>query len=412
MPRQPRHTLAARMLSRLDALAACTEVAGDITRRYLAAEHRAAADLVMSWMRDAGMTVSLDAGGAVRGRIPGATNGARTLVIGSPLDTLPRAGRFEGALGLVLPLEVISELRRLGQTSHCAIELVAFGMDAAHRYPPGTAGIFVSTREDTAERALAAVDSDGVSLRDALVAFGCDVSAFGEPAYEPADILGYLEIHPDRFGAIEKAAAPIGIVTTIQGATRNDCVIGSSGRGASQSASRRDIMGTVAEMIIAMEPTLKAHPAAAVTIGRIGLSPGTPGLPPVEAAITLDITSAVDRERRRVALDLDRDFRSIARRRQVSLAATEIFNRSAVVCDPRFIASLTKAAEDLGHPALAVPGGLAHASLPLNAQCPIGMILVRSLSGDGIVVTEDLEIAARHLMSYIGALPAGGRSLP
>ncbi len=413
MPRQPRHTLAPRIFARIDALAACTSVPGQTIRPYLSKAHRTAADLVMSWMHDAGMTVALDATGAVNGRLAGTSKAAKTLLIGSHLDTMREAGRFDGSLGIVLSLEVLTELRRLGVRLPYAVEIVAYGNDAGMRYPAITNANASAAQGDPFLALLEAADENAITLREALVAFGCDPAGDAQTAREAKDLIGYVEVQPDHSGVLEREDVPVGVVTTFHGVSRfNVAVDGSPIAAVGQPAQgRKDVLVGVAEMILALERIAKAYPAVTATVGRIQLHPGVASMPPLEVHMTIDVRSAVDRTRRRAALDIDREIRAIARRRQVAISATETINQQAVACDPRFISRFNAPAETLGHLTMGLPSGLRHDVLPIPSQCPAGMLLVRSRWPGAVVGAQDIEIVARHFMQVLETLSPNGRNL-
>ena len=372
----------------------------------------------MTWMREAGMTVSIDASGAVVGRLDGTAKAAKTLLIGSHLDTLHDASRFDGPLGIVLPIEVLVELRRLGKRLPFAIEIVAYGNDAGRRFPAAHCGNASVSQALVDDAVLDAVDGDGIKLRDALAVFGCDDTALAGTARQPKDILGYIEMQVDQSATLEMERVPIGIVTSIQGVSRFHVQVGgkSGTARARQSALPRDALVASAEMILAIERIAKASPALTATVGQMRVRPEVANTMPLSVSLTIDIRSAVDRTRRRGALDIDRELRLIARRRQIGITVAEVLSQQAVACDPRFIAKFNTAADKLGHTTMGLPSALPHGGLPIAGHYPVGLLLVRGRDGGGnpageVVSAEDIEIAARHLMQALDAMAPNGRNL-
>src|SRR5271156_2792061 len=183
-------TLGEAIAARLIELAAVSDEDGRLTRLYLGPAHRKAADLVAGWMRDAGMATRIDAAGNVGGRLKGRDGGALTLLIGSHIDTVRNAGRFDGALGVVTAIEVVKAAFKSGKRFPFAIEVVAFGDEEGVRFA-STLGGARALAGNFDLHALDEVGEDGVSRRQALVAFGCDPSRLSEEALSPDRVIGY-----------------------------------------------------------------------------------------------------------------------------------------------------------------------------------------------------------------------------
>ena len=417
MARQPRHTLAARIVARLDRLASITSTPGEVTRLYLTKEHREAANVVAGWMSEAGLAVCQDAAGTVIGRVEGTASGAKTLFVGSHIDTVRNAGRFDGGLGVVAAIEAMAELRRLDIRLPFAVEVLAFGDEEGVRFPSTltTSRAIAGTLDATV---LHVCDGDGVTLRDALVAYGCDPARLAECARDPVTVLGFIEIHIEQGPVLEAEELPIGVVTAISGASRF-CVdvTGKAGHaGTVPMPQRRDALTGAAEMVLAVERTARDTAGLVATVGQIAAVPGTVNVVAGGATFTLDVRSPVDGTRRRGFQQLDREFRAIARRRHLSVSLEETYDEKSVVCDQRFIRHLTAAAEALGQPAFGMPSGAGHDGLAMVKLCPIGMLFVRCKGGvshqpEESVKAEDMEIATRTLMDFLQRVSSTGRTI-
>jgi allantoate deiminase len=417
MPRRPRHTLAARIMSRLDQLAGITSTPGEITRLYLTREHRAAAELVAGWMREAGLAVSIDDAGTVVGRVEGAQRASKTLLLGSHIDTVRNAGRFDGCLGVVLGIEVMAELRRLGQHLPFAVEVLAFGDEEGVRFP----------RTLTGSRAVAgalevgqleAVDEAGIAMAAALAEFGCEPSRIAAVARRQSDILGYVEVHIEQGPVLEKETMAVGVVTAISGASRFRIeVTGRAGHaGTLPMSMRRDALTGAAEMVLAIESVGRGMPGMVATVGQISAGPGAVNVVPGGADFSLDVRSPVDGTRRAGVREIDRQIRNVAKRRQLQVRIEEFYNERAVSCDQRLIRHMSAAAERVGAATLMLPSGAGHDGLALAKLCPIGMLFVRCKGGishhpDESVEPEDVEIAARVMLDFLEHLSPGGRTL-
>jgi allantoate deiminase len=208
------------LLERLDALAEFTdEPGGVLTRLFLSPEHKAAALQVKHWMTMAGMTVGIDAVGTVVGRYEGEGPGRPALLLGSHIDTVRNAGKYDGNLGVLAAIAAVAELNRTAERRPFAIEVLAFGDEEGVRFPVTLLGsrAIAGTLEP---HALDAEDTNRVSVREALQHFGCDPFDIPGVPRRKEDVLGYVELHIEQGPVLEAEDLPIGIVTAINGASR------------------------------------------------------------------------------------------------------------------------------------------------------------------------------------------------
>ena len=244
--------------SRIGELARISDDPDRLTRLYLSPAHKRAADLVAQWMREAGMSVRIDATGNVVGRREGSAPNAPALLIGSHIDTVRDAGRFDGCLGVLTGIAVVAELAAKQAVHPFAIEVIAFGDEEGVRFPSALGG----------SRALAGTfdpavlderDEEGVSRRQALVAFGCNPDAIASEARSAATALGYVEVHIEQGPVLEADDLAVGVVTAISGATRGVVeVTGEPGHaGTVPMHGRRDALAAAAEMVLAVEARAK-----------------------------------------------------------------------------------------------------------------------------------------------------------
>ncbi len=212
-------TLGRRVMAMIEDLAQHTDEPGRITRLYLSTAHRKAAEATLGMMRAAGLDAHIDALGSVVGRVEGSDPGAPALLIGSHIDSVVDAGRYDGNLGVVLGIAVVEALRQQGITPACPIEIVAFGDEENVRFPTN-----LSTSHALAGRFnpawLDGRDRDGVSLREALARFGGDPDGIEALARNPARYRGYLEVHIEQGPQLEAGDLPVGVVSAINGITR------------------------------------------------------------------------------------------------------------------------------------------------------------------------------------------------
>lgn len=417
MARKPRHTLAARIMARLDQLAKISSSADGITRLYLTKEHRAAADLVAGWMREASLSVSIDPAGTVVGRAEGSVVNARTLLIGSHIDTVRNAGRYDGCLGVALAIEAMAELQRLGRRLPYTVEVLAFGDEEGVRFPRtlnGSRAIVGMLDADILEME----DAEGIKLASALRAFGCDPGKLFKIGREPTSILGYVEVHIEQGPVLEKQGLATGVVTAISGANRLQVeVTGKAGHaGTVPMPQRRDALAGAAEVVLAVERIARETAGLVATVGRIEAMPGAVNVVPGSAVFALDIRSPVDRTRRYGLRQIEQEMRAIARRRQLTVRPAETYNESSATCDKRIISHFSAAMDAMGQAQFGLPSGAGHDGVAMVKMCPIGMLFVRCKGGishhpDESVKADDVEIATRTLMAFLDRCSTDGRTI-
>src|SRR6202521_4941032 len=212
-------SLGQEIVRRINRLGAISETPENLTRIFLSPQHRAAADLLLSWMRGAGIPSLLDAIGNVCGRYEGERPGLPCLMLGSHYDTVRDAGKWDGPLGLITAISCVADLNRRGRRLPFAVEVTGFADEEGVRFAStllgsrALAGTFV-------ESVLGARDSDGISMRDALVQFGLDPDHIGAAARARRELLAYVELHIEQGPVLEALKLPVGVVTAIAGATR------------------------------------------------------------------------------------------------------------------------------------------------------------------------------------------------
>jgi allantoate deiminase len=335
--------------NRIDELAAFSDTPGSLTRLYLGAAHRQAVDVLVRWMQAAGMQARLDAIGNVVGRCEGETPDAPALLLGSHIDTVPNAGRFDGPLGVITAIEVVQRLAMAQRRLAFAIEVIAFGDEEGVRFPSTLSG----------SRALAGVfdpaclgerDKDGISRRDALLAFGCDVSQIAHEARAPNRTVAYLEVHIEHGPVLERSHHAVGIVTGIVGATRGSVQIKGAGghAGAVPMRLRRDALIAAAEMRLAVESRAQKDDELVATIGQLEVPEGAPNTIPSLVRFTLDIRGPSDARRRQAVADITERVRLIAQGRQVEAAVSLSHDAPAAPCDRQLCDLLTASIERCG----------------------------------------------------------------
>ncbi|MCW2248468.1 allantoate deiminase [Azospirillum fermentarium] len=402
----------ATLLERADALAAITAGPG-LTRLYLTDEHRRANALVGHWMAEAGMAVRTDAVGNIIGRYEGDAPGAPALLLGSHLDTVRDAGRYDGMLGVLTAIACVGDLHRRGRRLPCAVEVIGFGDEEGTRFQSTLIGSkAVAGMLDPA--ALAAVDAAGVTLARALTDWGLDPARIGDAARRPGEILAYAELHIEQGPVLESLDQPVGVVTAIAGAVRLSVTVGGTAghAGTVPMGLRRDALAAAAEMVLAVEEECAARPPVVGTVGRIAAAPGAVNVIPGQTVFTVDLRSERDGDRDAALAATRARFDAIAARRGVTLAVTRTHAAPAVACSPALIAQMAGAAVAEGFTAQRLPSGAGHDAMAMAALCPVGMLFVRCRGGIShnpaeSITAADAEAGARTLLRFIeGFRPA------
>jgi allantoate deiminase len=397
----------AAVMARLDALAGFTETPGQLTRLYLTPEHKAAALQVRVWMEEAGMAARMDAVGNIVGRYEGSRPGAPALLLGSHIDTVRDAGKYDGNLGVVAAIQAVAELHARGLQLPYAIEVIAFGDEEGVRFPVTLTGSrTVAGVLDVA--ALDAEDAARVSLREALQRFGCNPFEIPTVPRRKEQVLGYVEVHIEQGPVLEAEDLPVGVVTAIAGASRFTVdVAGVAGHaGTVPMRLRHDALAGAAEMALAVERSARGTEDLVATVGRMEVAPGAVNVIPSGARFTLDVRSPEDAVRREAVAALERELREIALRRGITVQLRKSYEEAAAACAGWLTGQLEAAVARLGIRPLRLPSGAGHDGLAMAALCPIAMLFVRCKGGIShnpaeSITPEDADVAVRVLVDFL-----------
>jgi allantoate deiminase len=399
-----------RLMARLDEFARFSDEEGRLTRLYLSNAHRQAARQYVEWCRQIGLSAKIDASGNVWARYEGKRPGAPALMIGSHIDTVRDAGRYDGNLGALAALGVVEALTKNGERLDVAVEIVAFGDEEGVRFPTtltgsrAFAGLFART-------ALDQKDADGITMREALTNFGCEPEAVA--TLRGRNVAAFVELHIEQGPVLESENLPIGIVTAINGATRFHATLrGVAGHaGATPMNLRRDALTAAAEMILMVEARARAEGDLVATVGRVEIEPGAVNVIPGEARFTIDMRAPRDAQRQRAVNDIDRRLIAIAKERDIELISVHTHEAGAYVCHPQVVGGLKAAVESIGQPARLLPSGAGHDTMIMGQLCPAGMLFVRCKGGVShnpleSITPEDCEIGFAALMAFARAFKA------
>ena len=290
-------TAGRRAYDRCDELAALSAVKGSIHRFHLTSQHAWANALVARWMGAAGLQTRIDAAGNLVGRIEGSRPGLPAVMLGSHIDTVPDAGRYDGPLGVTIGIEVAELLRDAMPTMPCALEVVAFSDEEGARF--GTALLGSNPVAGNWDDAwLDQVDAAGTSLRRAFKDFGLDPSKVRQAARRPEELVAYLEAHIEQGPLLEAQARPLGAVTSIAGARRFALTVTGEARhaGGTPYDRRRDALVGASFAVLAVESIAKRRDIIG-TVGEIHAYPGAVNVVPGRVEFSLDLRAETDEQR-------------------------------------------------------------------------------------------------------------------
>ena len=407
----------ARLMARLDRLARCSDGPG-LTRLYLSPAHADAVRMVSGWMRDAGLAVRLDAAATLIGERAGLRADAPMLLMGSHIDTVRDAGRYDGAFGVLAGLAALELLREQGVVLPFAVRLLAFGDEEGVRFPATLTGSRALAGTLDAGRQCAALDADGVSLGQALAAFGGDPAGLAAAAVSPPP-LGFVELHIEQGPVLQAAGLAVGVVSAINGAGRyRITVTGEAGHaGTVPMAVRRDALAAAAEMLVAIRRIGAGIDAVTATVGRIEVAPGAVNVIPGRVVFTLDLRAPSDRVRELARQQIRTALDEAAALHRVGLEVERTHDAAAAPCDPALQDALERAAAAVGAATRRLPSGAGHDAMAIAACCPVAMLFVRCRDGISHHPAESIEaadalVAVRVLAAFLRAFEGPGPRLP
>ena len=396
------------IMRRVDELAFHTETPGMLTRTYLTDAHQRAAALLAEWMRAAGMSVRRDVAGNVIGRYEGCTPDAPALLTGSHFDTVRNAGKYDGNLGIVLPIACIAEWNEQGRRFPFAIEVIGFAEEEGVRFKATLLGSrAIAGTFDPA--LLDKCDEQGQTMQDVMAAAGCDVRQLGAAAFKRENVLAFIEVHIEQGPVLLNENRPVGIVTAISGASRFLVTVhGLAGHaGTVPMALRRDAAMAAAEIGLYIEKRCSGVSGLVGTVGLLEVPNGAANTVPGKAIFTMDIRAESDDVRRAAVADVLDAMQKIAQRRHVTLDIDQTHEAKSVRCASWLQDQLADAIAGSGLPVRYLPSGAGHDAMAIATLTDIAMLFVRcgnngiSHHPDETITAEDAETAATVLSRFI-----------
>ncbi|MFD4837954.1 hydantoinase/carbamoylase family amidase [Achromobacter sp. NPDC058515] len=385
---------------------------GQLTVTYLTDAHRACAQRISHWMRDCGFDeVAVDAVGNVVGRYRAARPDAPTLMTGSHYDTVRNGGKYDGRLGIFVPMACVRELHRQGRRLPFDLEVIGFAEEEGQRYRAtflGSGALIGDFKPEWLDQK----DADGVSMREAMAHAGLCIDDIPKLRRDPARYLGFVEVHIEQGPVLYELGLPLGIVTSINGSVRYQAQIFgmASHAGTTPMDRRRDAAVAAAELALFVERRAAQDADSVGTIGMLEVPGGSINVVPGECRFSLDLRAPSDPQRDALVNDVLAELAAICRRRGLRYALEETMRAAAAPSDPAWQQRWERAVDALGLPVHRMPSGAGHDAMKLHEVMPQAMLFVRGQNA-GIshnpresTTSDDIQLAALAMQGLLDEL--------
>ncbi len=392
------------ILERCDQLALISEERGRITRSYLSSSMEQATALVAKMMVAAGLETERDHAGNLIGTLSSDRLDAPVLVLGSHLDTVRNAGRYDGVLGVLLALAASESFAQSNLPFD--LEVVAFADEEGLRFGQPFLGSKALIGELGGDL-LACCDGEGQPLAEVIRQWG------GEPdsicyRYRGRRTLGYLEAHIEQGPELESRQLPLGVLACISGSRwLRLCFVGRAGHaGTTPMKLRRDPLSGAAEWVLEVERLAREQSSMVATVGKLEVSPGAGNVIPGQVEVSLDIRHGDNAVLDRAVSELLHRARQICAHRQLEVSHEMLSNQPGAGADERLSGLLADAVRATGTTPARMVIGAGHDAMIMAAKMPMTMLMMRSPGGishhpDEAVVPGDVELALASLRSFI-----------
>jgi allantoate deiminase/N-carbamoyl-L-amino-acid hydrolase len=391
-----------------EAIGAISDDDHGLTCAYMTPGHQRTAAKLAEWMADAGMDAHIDAAGNVVGRYASSDPHAKTLITGSHYDTVRNGGKYDGRLGILLPIAIVRRLGERGERLPFHLEVIGFAEEEGVRFR----STFLGSKAVTGHFDMAMldqVDADGVTMRDALERAGHDPQQIPSLARIPSSLLGYVEVHIEQGPVLLEKGLPLGVVTAIAGSSRYlvDLTGLASHAGTTPMPMRRDAAAAAAEIVLLVEKRCSGGGSLVGTVGQLQVENGSVNVVPGRCRLSLDIRAASDAERIAAVKDIMDGIQAICERRGIEFSVEQLVEAAAAPCAPRLMEQLGAAVERAGLPRFELLSGAGHDAMAMAAVTEVAMLFTRCGNG-GIshnpletMTADDADIAARVLLDFL-----------
>jgi N-carbamoyl-L-amino-acid hydrolase len=400
--------LGAQVMDWCETIGAWSDADTGLTCAYLTQAHRRTAAQIADWMTQAGMDAHIDAVGNVVGRYASHDPDAKTIMTGSHYDTVRNGGKYDGRLGILLPIAVVAHLHARGERLPFHLDVVGFAEEEGVRFRSTFLGSSAITGQfDPA--LLDAVDAEGITLRNAIRASGQDPNAIASIGRRPEDLLGFVEVHIEQGPVLLERGLPVGVVTAIAGSSRYlvELTGVASHAGTTPMGMRRDAAAAAAEIVLLVERRCSGLPSLVGTVGQLEVPAGSVNVIPGACRLSLDIRAADDAVRLAAVDDILAGVKAICARRGIEEKLSKIVEAEAAPCAPRLMDALGAAVERQGVPRFDLLSGAGHDAMQMAQITDVAMLFTRCGNG-GIshnpletMTADDAELAGQVLLDFL-----------
>ncbi|GEM81623.1 M20 family metallo-hydrolase [Vibrio superstes] len=394
----------------LEELAQCSETAEPdregVTRLCATKEHTQALELLTGYMQQSGMTTHINNAGNLIGRYSSQTPNAKTLIFGSHQDTVPNGGKYDGILGVVLPIALVHYFNQQGTQLPYNIDVIAFSDEEGTRFQStllgskAIAGTFEPSMLDSTDR-------DGVSLQQALTDFGCQPELIHDDAYSKEDVIGFVEVHIEQGPQLESAGLPVGVVSAITGIERHTLsIVGKAGHaGTVPMNARQDALVGAAQVISSFDALCKSDKDLVGVVGKISNFPNGVNVIPQQTDITIELRSPIDSKRVQAREQLLSQIDTTLNALNLNYTHSQTYEQQAVTCSEELSQRLVQSIESCGIASKVMFSGAGHDGLAMCELTDIAMLFVRCKDGvshhpDESILQQDLLVSLQVLEHF------------
>ena len=390
------------------ALAAWSDSPTGLTCAYLTEAHQQTARQLAAWMGEAGMQVTIDAVGNVVGRYLSDRPEAKTFITGSHYDTVCNGGKYDGRVGILLPIALVRYLNERQEKLPFHLEVIGFSEEEGVRFKStflGSSAVIGQFDSNLLDK----TDADGISLGTAIKQAGHDVDAIGAIARDPDKIRGYLEVHIEQGPVLLKHNLPVGIVTSIAGSSRYIVELTgvASHAGTTPMTMRKDAAVAAAQIVLYVEQRCSQFPALVGTVGQLLVPDGSVNVIPDRCRFSLDIRAEQDAVRQKAVDDILEKIAEVCNRRSIEYTVTELMSTPATDCAAELMAQLIRSTERAGITPFTLPSGAGHDAMVMARMTDVAMLFIRCGNG-GIshnpletMTGDDAEVAAQIMLDFL-----------
>jgi allantoate deiminase len=382
---------------------------------------QAAHEKLRDWMESAGLEVRIDSAANLIGRLAAHRDGSSpdsaplSLIIGSHLDTVVDAGKYDGALGVLMGLAVAELITQTESALPFSLDIIGFSEEEGVRYQTPYIGSRALVADLPAEL-LRKTDADGITMAAALRNFGCS-PGLPEAAYSGDQVVAYVEPHIEQGPVLELEGLPVGIVSGIAGQTRASFqFLGRAGHaGTVPMAARHDALAAAAQFIFEIEEFALTRPGLTATVGQIAVSPNVSNVIPGEVNLRLDLRHIDDEMREAAFRQITHQAAVIAEDRELEFDLTSVEHHCAVQCDAGLADLLEQSVEQCGIRRLRLASGAGHDAVIMSRKFPVAMLFIRCAGGishhpDESVSETDVATALGVLWRFVMKLASSSRA--